>query len=185
MLIGLISDTHGSFCNWEKALKIFNEFGCEKIIHLGDYLYHGPRNPLPECYEPLKLAESIRNVKEKIYFVKGNCDADIDIDILEITPPNFLIEKFGGYRFLLTHGYKPDIQTSIEIAEKEKINVIVHGHTHIYRIEKVNDFLIVNSGSVSLPKNNDPNTVGMMVVSEKLNIKILDLEKRVVKEVNV
>lgn len=183
MLIGLISDTHGSFCNWEKAVKIFDEFGCEKIVHLGDYLYHGPRNPLPECYDPFKLAESIKNNSGRIYFVKGNCDADIDIDILGIQPTSYLIEEFDGYKFLFTHGYNPDIQTAIKIAEKEKVSALIHGHTHIYRIDKISQLFIVNPGSVSLPKNANPKTIGIIDTSKGLNFKIIDLEKHVLKEV--
>ncbi|MDI3472703.1 MAG: uncharacterized protein PWQ20_1051 [Thermotogaceae bacterium] len=185
MLIGLISDTHGSLCNWEKALKIFDEFGCEKIVHLGDYLYHGPRNPLPECYDPLKLAESIRSNKGKIYFVKGNCDADIDIDLLETQPASYLIEEFNGYRFLFTHGYDPDIQTAIKIAEREKAVVMIHGHTHIYRIDKMNQLFVMNPGSVSLPKNDNPKTIGIIDISENLKLKVIDLEKHVLKEVSI
>jgi len=183
MLIGLISDTHGSFCNWEKALGIFNEYGCEKIIHLGDYLYHGPRNPIPECYDPLKLAESLKKTAEKMIFVKGNCDADIDLDLIGINPPKFLTEKFGNYGFLLTHGDNPDVQSAAEIAKNENLDVVVHGHTHVFRIERVGNIFVVNPGSVSLPKNNNPKTVCILEVSENLNFKIIDFDGKILKEV--
>lgn len=184
MLIGLISDTHGSYCNWMRALEIFDEFGCEKIVHLGDYLYHGPRNPIPECYDPLKLAESIKEIAERMIFIKGNCDADIDLDLMGVNPPKFLVEEFGSYRFLFTHGDNPNVNEAIRTAKDKNLDAVIHGHTHIFKIERTDGIFVVNPGSVSLPKNSNPKTICILEISGGLHFKIIDLDGRVLKEVS-
>lgn len=79
--IAVISDTHGSVTAWRKARQIWK--GSDMIVHLGDVLYHGPRNPLPEGYMPKELAEEINDSDIPVMIVRGNCDADIDAVMLK------------------------------------------------------------------------------------------------------
>ena len=75
MKIGFISDTHGGYENTVRALEHLK--GCSQIIHVGDVLYHGPRNDIPDTYDPKKLADLLKN-RNDILYVRGNCDADVD-----------------------------------------------------------------------------------------------------------
>ena len=75
MKIGVMSDTHGSLPYLEKALDVLSD--CDILLHIGDVLYHGPRNDLPEGYNPKAVIEKINNL-DNITIVRGNCDADVD-----------------------------------------------------------------------------------------------------------
>ena len=104
MRIGILSDTHGSYDDFMKALKMIGEVDC--YIHLGDVLYHGPRNDLPGKYDPRRLAEQIKNM-DNIYFVKGNCDSEVDEMVTgKSIHENYLIKDFGDVRIFATHGHR-------------------------------------------------------------------------------
>ena len=75
MKIGVLSDTHGSLTYLEKALDTLSD--CDILLHLGDVLYHGPRNDLPEGYNPKAVIEILNNL-DNLTIAKGNCDADVD-----------------------------------------------------------------------------------------------------------
>lgn len=79
----ILSDIHGSAIAVRKALSYFEKFNCDKIFLLGDTLYHGPRNPLPEGHGPMGVVEALRPYADKIVAVRGNCDADVDLMMLE------------------------------------------------------------------------------------------------------
>jgi len=79
----IASDIHGSAFYCEKMLKAFKREQADKLLLLGDILYHGPRNDLPEGYAPKKVIEMLNNIKEKILCVRGNCDAEVDQMVLE------------------------------------------------------------------------------------------------------
>ena len=79
----IISDIHGSNYYANKINEICKRENPDKIILLGDLYYHGPRNPLPKEYNPMKVAELLNSLKEKILCVKGNCDAEVDEMISE------------------------------------------------------------------------------------------------------
>ena len=79
----IASDIHGSAFYCEKMLKAFEREQADKLLLLGDILYHGPRNDLPKGYAPKKVIELLNNIKEKILCVRGNCDAEVDQMVLE------------------------------------------------------------------------------------------------------
>ena len=79
----IISDIHGSYDDLKKVMEIYEEEKMEKLIILGDILYHGPRNPLPEGYQPQKVINLLNQYKDKIMAVRGNCDAEVDQMVLE------------------------------------------------------------------------------------------------------
>ncbi|EQH95423.1 phosphodiesterase [Clostridioides difficile] len=96
MKIGIMSDTHGSLLYFEKALNVLSD--CDVLLHGGDVLYHGPRNDIPEGYNPKKFIETL-NKLENIVIVKGNCDADVDQMVIEhpIQSP-YVMSQFGEIR---------------------------------------------------------------------------------------
>lgn len=146
MKLFVISDIHGSDTYFEIAFKKFRESGAEKLVILGDIYYHGPRNPLPEGYDPKKINPVLNSIKDKIIAVKGNCDAEVDQMISEfkineqliITTP--LHKKIG-----LIHGHHG-------YASLGKCDLYLSGHTHISALDKKDGSIYANPGSISLPK---------------------------------
>ena len=175
----ICSDIHGDYEAASKTVDIFNEEGCDRLIILGDVLYHGPRNDLPENYAPKKVITLLNEYKDKILCVRGNCDTEVDQMVLDfpvLADYAFLVDK--DVRFFLTHGHKFNLNSLPPICDGD---VLLHGHTHVLRIEKFGkDNYYVNPGSVSLPKENNPKT---LAIYENKVLKIIDFDKNVVKSV--
>lgn len=155
MRIGIISDTHGSSTAFRKALEILER--CDVILHAGDVLYHGPRNPSPEGYNPKELAEIINSIHTPILISAGNCDAAIDQMVISVplqSPYSMLC--FDGRKLLLTHGHEMEEKALEELAIKWKVDILVTGHTHVKGIKKLPGLFHINPGSCSLPKDGVP-----------------------------
>lgn len=152
MLIGIISDTHGSVKGWTDALQgPFRQV--KQIWHVGDVLYHGPRNPLPIAYNPQELAECINNCTIPILATQGNCDSEVDQMVLDIAlqAPYFLVEHPIG-RILVTHGHRYSEDSREDMVNKFGIKVWVSGHSHEPQLEKRSNTVYLNPGSPALPK---------------------------------
>lgn len=149
--IGFISDTHGNIFWAQKGLEILKD--CDLILHLGDVLAHGPNNPIIEGYDPKALAALFRE-SENISFVKGNCDADVDIAITEkdIGKPDDFLE-WGNLKIYASHGYVGTLDERIARAESRGADVFAFGHTHIGRLEKSQGILLLNPGSTTYPRD--------------------------------
>ncbi|MCG0275474.1 MAG: phosphodiesterase [Thermosediminibacteraceae bacterium] len=155
MRIGIISDTHGSSTAFRKALEILGR--CDVILHAGDVLYHGPRNPLPEGYNPKELAEVINGIETPMLISAGNCDAAVDQMVISIPVQSpYALFCFDGRRLLLSHGHEMDEETLEKLAAKWKVDILVTGHTHVKGIKKLPGLLHINPGSCSLPKDGVP-----------------------------
>lgn len=159
----IMSDIHGSAVCCEKALEQFSSLKCDEIILLGDILYHGPRNSLPEEYNPKKVTELLNPLAGKIIACRGNCDSEVDQMVLDfpiMADYSFVVDE--GKRIFCTHGhiYSPERaegQIAVPGSMIPKIKdraVVFYGHTHIQVLEKNRAGIVVcNPGSVSLPKN--------------------------------
>ncbi|HDD64561.1 MAG TPA: phosphodiesterase [Firmicutes bacterium] len=172
MKIGIISDTHGSVKGWENAWKIIKD--TDIIIHCGDILNHGPGNPLPEGYSPKKLVEILNGVKIPLLIVKGNCDSEVDQLFLDypLSFP-FLFSQIGQLRILSSHGHIFKEEEWLSLGKKWKIDILISGHTHLWKVEKKENAVILNPGSPSLPKK-EPTVA---VVDESLRkIEIFNVE---------
>lgn len=148
----IASDIHGSahFCRLLKAR--FEEEGAEKLILLGDLLYHGARNPLPPEYNTLECAAILNSLKEHILCVQGNCDSDVDTLVLEFPiGAEYCILPAAGRTLVLTHGHRTP-------AHLKKGDVLVNGHFHVPAFEERENCTYVNCGSVSIPKENSPHS---------------------------
>ena len=77
MKIGIISDTHGHEMAWAHACERFFK-GADLILHAGDVLYHGPRNPMKADYNPAGLVARINSCDIPVVIAKGNCDSSVD-----------------------------------------------------------------------------------------------------------
>lgn len=151
MRIGLLSDTHGDLKAFERALEVMGD--CDYYLHTGDVLYHGPRNRLPEGYGPAQLAERLREM-ENIYFVHGNCDADVDQTVTghDLSYAHRVVE-LDGIKFFMIHGYLESVESRIRKAAESGAHVLIYGHTHVKELYRAEDMVCLNPGSCSLPKD--------------------------------
>lgn len=151
----IASDLHGSAYYVEKLLKTFEESGADRLLLLGDLLYHGPRNDLPRDYNPKLVIPMLNEHRDDITCVRGNCDADVDQMTLTfpITAENAILWH-GSRMIFATHGH---VFNTENIPPLKKGDILLHGHTHVPVIvdfggEKGKDFTYLNPGSVSIPK---------------------------------
>ncbi len=184
MKVLIVSDTHGSITSWNKIEKMFGSVN--EIFHLGDVLYHGPRNPLPDGYNPAELA-SVLKAKANISYVRGNCDADVDLMVLEKEDmPKIMSLTVENKKMVLLHGenIKNDNQI-LELIERYNADVFVYGHFHIPRLEIVRSKVILNPGSPSLPKMNHPPTCALIEFSSNLKISIYTIDGKLYREMSL
>lgn len=180
MKIFFISDIHGSLYYLKKGIKLYKEEKADYIALLGDVLYHGPRNPLPKEYNPEAVASLLNEYKDKIIAVRGNCDSEIDQDLIEYPMmSDYSIILYNNRRIFLTHGHTYNEKNLPNLSEND---VLVHGHTHIPVAKKQNNIYILNPGSISLPRDNIPNSYA--ILQDDL-FQIKDLEGNVIKEIKL
>lgn len=154
----IASDLHGSWDWTEKLLAKFEIEKADKLILLGDLYYHGPRNPLPDGYAPMKLAEALNKIKDKLVVVKGNCDAEVDQMISEFELHDQLVLELFGKKVFVSHGqkYNPDN------LPEEDFDIMLYGHFHVPTITEKDKKLFVNVGSVALPKNDSVHSYAVL-----------------------
>ena len=151
MKIGVMSDTHGSLPYFEKALDLLKD--CDVLFHIGDVLYHGPRNDLPEGYNPKGVIKEINNL-DNIIIVRGNCDADVDQMVIKHPiEDGYILTEVGNVTFLLNHGYLESKEETIRQAKDKGANVLILGHTHVKELYMDEDLVVLNPGSTSIPKD--------------------------------
>ncbi|AEE92136.1 conserved protein of unknown function [Tepidanaerobacter acetatoxydans Re1] len=171
MRIAILSDTHGSLDAFNKALQIAKPY--DYIIHAGDILYHGPRNPLPAGYNPQELAKAINSIDMPFIAAAGNCDAPIDQVMLAIPIQSpYAILVLEKYKIMVTHGHETTEDELILLAKKWRIDIIITGHTHVKNLIKKQGLILLNPGSCALPKDDIPS----MAVFEDSHISLLDIE---------
>lgn len=145
------SDIHGSAYYCKKVLDAFKSEQAQNLILLGDLLYHGPRNPLPKDYSPADVASMLNDNKQHILAVKGNCDSEVDQMVLQFPILTENLSLFlGGKHVFVTHGHKANRENPPLL---QKGDILINGHFHVAEIDTSNDFIYMNPGSVSLPKN--------------------------------
>lgn len=152
MKLLIASDLHGSAYYTQKLLERCEQEASEKIILLGDVLYHGPRNDLPREYAPKQVIAQLSPLAERILCVRGNCDCEVDQMVL----PFPVLADYGwlyldGRTVYLTHGHVVNKAHPLAFS---KGDILLHGHTHIPACEDCGDFMYLNPGSVSIPKEN-------------------------------
>ena len=147
------SDIHGSAYYCKKTLEVFEASGAKRLILLGDLLYHGPRNDLPKEYAPKQVIAMLNEYKDRIYAVRGNCDAEVDQMVLEFPiMADYAVIPCGNRIIYATHGHHHNIMTPIPMQPGD---ILLHGHTHVPAWESFgNENLYLNPGSVSIPKEN-------------------------------
>ena len=149
------SDLHGSRSAAEAILAHMEAEKADRLILLGDLLYHGPRNPLPDAYDPMAIAGLFNAMPVKPLAVRGNCDAEIDQMVLQfpIMADYMLLPLKDGHAAFVTHGHLYNLAVR---PPYRKGDVLIHGHTHVHTVETSDGLTYINPGSAALPKENQP-----------------------------
>ena len=149
MTVVVAADIHGSASWTRRLLEACEAEHASQLLLLGDLLYHGPRNPLPEGYDPKETAMLLNSFADRIMAVRGNCDAEVDSLMLRFPLVESAMLFMDGLRFFCTHGHRSDLSDpSLPMG----YDVLLSGHTHLYAGEKREGRYFFNPGSVSLPK---------------------------------
>lgn len=169
----IVSDIHGDYKSAEFIYHKFKEEKYDYILCLGDVLYHGPRNDLPEYYGPKQVIALLNDISDKIICVKGNCDAEVDQMVLNFKIIDFYDAKINGLNAHLEHGHHFDQYTG-------NFNIVLSGHTHIPVLKKENQIIYLNPGSITLPKNGSKK--GYAVWNEN-KISLITIDEEIIKEI--
>ena len=147
MKLFIASDIHGSAVWCRKMLDALEKEGADKLVLLGDILYHGPRNPLPDGYAPKEVFEMLNPLADKIIAVRGNCDSEVDQMVLDFNvSSDYATIWDGGRKIVLSHGHRL-------VPPLGKSDVYITGHTHVpLNVVEKEGYTHLNPGSVSLPK---------------------------------
>jgi putative phosphoesterase len=174
MKLMIASDIHGSAFYCEKLLNAFNQENSQRLLLLGDLLYHGPRNDLPKDYAPKKVISMLNAVKDKIICVRGNCEAEVDQMVLDFPVLSESLLMFLDDRLMFaTHGH---IYNENKLPALQAGDVFLQGHTHIPVMKKEGEFFFINPGSVSIPKENSEHSY-MIYENSCFTLKNLDGDK--------
>ena len=172
MKILIASDIHGSYYYAKKLIDIYNQKKIDKLIILGDILYHGPRNDLPKEYDPKKVITLLNNIKSNIIAIKGNCEAEVDQMVLDFDISSEHSTVFTDDKmFYLTHGHH-------DFPKLNEGEILLTGHTHVPLFEKIdNTFYHFNPGSVSIPKGGSKNSY---MIYENNTFTIYDFDENII-----
>lgn len=152
MKLMIASDIHGSLKYLNKLLDCFKKENPDKLILLGDILYHGPRNDLPDEYNPKEVINKLNEIKENLLCVRGNCDTEVDQMVLDFPIlADYAILYQKSRMLFITHGH---IFNTKNPPMLKKGDILLHGHTHVPACEAFGDNFYLNPGSVSIPKEN-------------------------------
>ncbi|MDO4732635.1 MAG: phosphodiesterase [Bacillota bacterium] len=151
MKLMVASDLHGSANYVEQLLQAFQQEQAERLLLLGDLLYHGPRNALPPGYETKDVASQLNGIREQLLCVRGNCDAEVDQMVLDFPiDAEYCILWLGKRMVFATHGHRYSPENPPQLRPGD---ILLTGHTHIPACRReAGGFLYVNPGSVSIPK---------------------------------
>lgn len=165
MKLFVASDIHGSAYYAEKMIEAYKNENCDKLIILGDILYHGPRNDLPKEYNPKKVIKLLNDMSDEILCVRGNCEADVDQMVLDFPVlAEYAIFYIKNRMIFATHGH---IYNEKSMPKLKSGDILLHGHTHVPVCREICDgkFIYMNPGSVSIPKENSEN--GYMIIDDE------------------
>ena len=173
MKLMIASDIHGSAEWCEKLILAYKKEKADRILLLGDLLYHGPRNNLPAGYDCKRVIELLNSVKDEILCVKGNCDSSVDQMVLEFPiMAQYAFISVGKANIFACHGHNFNEEN---LPSLKKGDILLNGHTHIPAVREHENYVYINPGSVSIPKENSHH--GYMILEEdKFYWKNLELE---------
>ena len=146
----IASDLHGDATAVEALLHAYRKSGAERLILLGDLLYHGPRNDLPREYAPKEVIALLNEKKDMLLCVRGNCDTEVDQMVLAFPIlADYAVLDLGKKMLFLTHGHHFGEKTPPPMREGD---ILMNGHTHVPKCVEYEQYIYMNPGSVSIPK---------------------------------
>lgn len=151
----IASDIHGSALYCKQLLDAFDREGAGRLVLLGDLLYHGPRNDLPDGYAPKETLAMLNPRKNQLLCVRGNCDSEVDQMVLDFPIlADYCILYLGERMIFATHGHHYHLNALPPLGPGD---LLLHGHTHVPAWTPFGtNNLYLNPGSVSLPKEGSP-----------------------------
>ncbi len=177
MKLMIASDIHGSAFFCRKLIECFVEEKPDRLLILGDILYHGPRNDLPTEYNPKEVITMLNEIKSHILCVRGNCDTEVDQMVLDFPIlADYAVLYIGGKAIYATHGHIYNKSSPPNLSSGD---ILLFGHTHVPEYSIVNDIIYLNPGSVSIPKENSRH--GYLIL-ENSNFYRKDLNDKTYKE---
>ena len=174
MKLVIASDIHGSAYWCGKLMEVIEEVNPDRIVLLGDLLYHGPRNDLPRGYAPKQVIPMLSGLKDRILAVRGNCEAEVDQMVLEFpVMADYCVLFEQGKTIYVTHGH---LFSETNPPKLRQGDVLLTGHTHVPACVD-HGWQYLNPGSVSIPKNGSWH--GYMTLEDGLFLwKTLDGEEK-------
>lgn len=152
MKILIASDIHGSALYCRRLIEEYEKEKADRLFLLGDILYHGPRNDLPDEYAPKKVIEMLNEKKDEIFCVRGNCDTEVDQMVLKFPIlADYAVLSVGDRLVYATHGH---VFNENNLPPLKKGDILLNGHTHVPKCTEHESFVYLNPGSVSIPKEN-------------------------------
>ena len=146
----IASDIHGSAFYCRQLLSAVEKENPDRILLLGDLLYHGPRNDLPEGYAPKEVIPMLTGLKDRLFCVRGNCDTEVDQMVLEFPVlTEYMLIPLVDRVIFATHGH---IYNENNLPPFHKGDILLHGHTHIPVCADRGGYIYMNPGSLSIPK---------------------------------
>ena len=156
----IASDIHGSAKWCRELLAAFDREQADRLLLLGDILYHGPRNDLPEEYAPKEVIALLNARKDRLACVRGNCDCEVDQMVLEFPVlADYCLLPVGEHLVYATHGH---VYNESNLPPLMPGDILLHGHTHIPCCNRHEAYTYLNPGSVSIPKEQSPH--GYMIL---------------------
>ena len=154
MKLLIASDLHGSAYNCRLLLEAFRREGADRLVLLGDLLYHGPRNPLPQEYDPPAVTTMLNAMADRLLCVRGNCDADVDQMVLNFPMlADYAFLSVDGTNLCATHGHNYGLDNPPPLCRGD---YLLCGHIHLPVRRELDGVTYVNPGSLALPKENTP-----------------------------
>ncbi len=148
----IASDIHGSAYYCRELAERYKIENADRLLLLGDLLYHGPRNDLPKEYAPKEVIAILNGMKNEILCVRGNCDTEVDQMVLNFPMlADYAIIDIGSKIIYATHGH---IFNEGNLPPLCSGDILLHGHTHVPKCVEHDNFICMNPGSVSIPKEN-------------------------------
>ena len=173
MKILIASDIHGSAKYCRMLLERYEEEKAGRLLLLGDLLYHGPRNDLPEEYAPKQVIGMLNALKDEIFCVRGNCEAEVDQMVFSFpVMADYALMPLGERMVFITHGH---VYNKENLPPMKAGDILLHGHTHVSACEETGGIVYMNPGSVSIPKNGTPHSY-MTLEGETFTWKTLEGE---------
>lgn len=170
MKLMIASDIHGSSYYCRKMIEAYRQEEADRLLLLGDLLYHGPRNNLPRDYNPKEVISMLNEIKNELLCVRGNCDTEVDQMVLDFPIlAEYCLLELDGRTIFATHGHNSNPDNLPMLKEGD---ILLNGHTHIPANQNMGTYTYMNPGSISIPKEGSAH--GYMIYDGEFRWRSLD-----------